>query len=91
MKQEIENKAVAAPGVSDALQEICSPQPALVVGLISILTGYALQDDIAASARRFLSRGRDILGMGLGGSGPTDDQKPTSSVPGAAAARAAPV
>lgn len=90
-KQNTEDKGVTAPGVLDALQEICHPQPALFVGLISILTGNALQDDIAASARLFVSRGRDILGMGLGGSATRNDQKHTHSVPRTTAARASPV
>ena len=89
--QGTEAKGVAAPGLSDALQEICYPQPALFVGLISILTGNALQDDIVASVRLFVSRGRDILGMGLGGSAMTHDQKHTDIVPRTAAARASPV
>lgn len=57
---------VATPGVSDALQDACLLQPALLVGLISVLTGDSLQEDIAASARRFLTRGEDILRMGRG-------------------------
>jgi hypothetical protein len=89
--QSTEDKEVAEQGLSDALQEICHPQPALFVGLISILTGNALQDDIVASARLFVSRGRDILGMGLGGSTMTHEQKHTDIVPRAAAARASPV
>ena len=90
-KQNTEDKGVTAPGVLDALQEIFHPQPALFVGLISILTGNALQDDIAASARLSVSRGRDILGMGLGGSATRNDQKHTHSVPRTTAARASPV
>lgn len=50
----------------DALQEICSAQPALLVGLISVVTGYTLQEDIAASTRSFLTRGEDILRMNRG-------------------------
>jgi len=38
-------------------------KPALLVGLISIVTGHALQEDIAASTRSFLTRGEDILRM----------------------------
>jgi hypothetical protein len=89
--QETENKEVATPDLSNALQDICAPQLALIVGIISILTGDALQEDIAASARRFLSRGRDILGMGLGGSDLSHDPKHAHLVPRAAAARASPV
>lgn len=54
---------VAETRVPDALQDICFSQPALLVGLISVMTGYALQEDIAASTRLFLSRGEDILRM----------------------------
>lgn len=89
--QGTEDEEVAAPGLSHALQEICHPQPALFVGLISMLTGNALQDDIAASVRLFVSRGRDILGMGLGGSATNNDQKHTYTVPRTSAARASPV
>ena len=35
----------------------------MFVGLISVLTGYGLQEDIAASARSFLNRGEDIVRM----------------------------
>jgi hypothetical protein len=89
--QDAEDKRVVASGLSRALQEVCQPQPALFVGLISVLTGNALQDDIAASARLFVSRGRDILGMGLGGSTTSHDQKHTHPVPRTSAARASPV
>jgi hypothetical protein len=36
-------------------------QPAVMVGLISMMTGSALQEDIAATTRALLSKGRDIL------------------------------
>jgi len=61
--QSIENKEVAQPDVSSVLQDICLVQPALVVGLISIMTGSALQEDIVASARWSINRGEDILRM----------------------------
>jgi hypothetical protein len=32
------------------------------VGLISMMTGSALQEDIAATTRALLSKGQDILG-----------------------------
>jgi len=77
-----------------ALQEICFLQPALLVGLISAVTGHALQEDIAASARAFLSRGEDILRMVLVSSpNPHYDnyEDQTHCVPRTAAVRAAPV
>jgi len=69
------------PEVSGStLQDIFSAQPALIVGLISVLTGHALQEDIAASARIFQSRGEDILRMGRWESGIPDNEKQTCSV-----------
>ena len=58
-----ENESVAKARAPDALQDICFLQPALLVGLISMVTGHALQEDIAASTRSFLTRGEDILRM----------------------------
>ena len=40
-------------------------QPAVMVGLISTMTGSALQEDIAATTRALLRKGQDILGMRL--------------------------
>jgi hypothetical protein len=36
-------------------------QPAVVVGLISMMTGNSLQEDIVATARVLIRKGRDIL------------------------------
>lgn len=47
--------------LQEGLQEICHLQPALLVGLVSVLTGHALQEDIALSVRSLLDRGKDIL------------------------------
>jgi hypothetical protein len=49
----------------NALQDVCSAQPALLIGLIASLTGSALQDEIVETSRRFIISGRDILGIGL--------------------------
>ena len=57
----IDKESVAESNDCIALQEICGTQPALLVGLISVLTGHALQDDLLHSARDFLRRGHDIL------------------------------
>lgn len=48
------------------LQDVCLVQPALLVGIIAVLTGHVQQEDIASSARSFLARGADILRMGRG-------------------------
>ena len=45
----------------DALQDLLITQPAVMVGLIAQLTGFALQDDIARAARRMQQLGNDIL------------------------------
>lgn len=45
-----------------ALQDVCSLQPALIIGLIASLTGTTLQDEIARTTRRFIVSGKNILG-----------------------------
>jgi hypothetical protein len=45
------------------LQEDCLAQNPAFVGLISMVTGSTLQEDIAATARQLLLRGRNILGF----------------------------
>ena len=53
--------------VPPALQDLCLPQPALVVGLIATLTGSALQEDIVEAVRRLQRKGQDILGTNATG------------------------
>jgi hypothetical protein len=50
----------ALPGT---LQEDCLTQNPAFVGLISMVTGSTLQEDIAATTRQLLLRGRNILGF----------------------------
>ena len=76
---------------SHALQDLCLMQPAVLVGLISTMTGSALQEDIARSARSFLARGQDILAMTPGAVFPTSYESQTHPLPRTAAARAAPI
>ncbi len=45
------------------LQDLCSLQVPLLVGLISMWTHSTLQDDIAQTTRRVVAQGYDILGM----------------------------
>ena len=47
--------------MSHALQDSLTLQPAVLIGLIAQLTGYALQEDIAMAARRMQQLGNDIL------------------------------
>lgn len=60
--QVIENTEGSEISQNHALQDLCFLQPALIIGLISNLTGSTLQDDIATTSRRFIDSGRDILG-----------------------------
>ena len=46
-----------------ALQDDWLSQTPAFVGLVSMLTGTALQEDIAATTRQVLLRGRNILGL----------------------------
>lgn len=80
MPQEIEtqvlNESVEKP-VRDALQETFFMQPTVLVGLIAQLTGFALQEDIAFTARRLQQLGRDILDCSPHAMGdPPDAQTP---------------
>ena len=50
----------ALPGT---LQDYCLAQDPAFVGLISMVTGSTLQEDIAVTARQLLLRGRNILGF----------------------------
>jgi len=81
---------VVDSGPDNALQDATLTQPALLVGIISVLTGNTLQEDIAASVRSFLARGADILRMGHGSSlNPTNEKN--CPVPAEAAACSPPI
>ena len=61
-------EVAAAQGVAPnspgrTLQDLCSMQVPLFVGLISMFVGSTLPDDIAVTLRRLLMKGHDILGM----------------------------
>lgn len=47
------------------LQDDCLSENPVFIGLISLVTGSTLQDDIAATARQLLRRGQDILGLAV--------------------------
>jgi hypothetical protein len=49
--QVTEKQTLEPSGIFHALQDPWISQPALLVGLISVMTGHALQEDIAESAR----------------------------------------
>jgi len=75
---------------SQVLEELCFQQPALMVGLIALVTGLALQDDIAASVGSLLNRGREILRRMQGGPFLQNHENPSRSAPRPVAARASP-
>ena len=89
--QTPENEHTETSCTPSPLQDVLLFQPALLLGLISIVTGHELQDDIAASARRFLNRGRDILRMVPGSPEFIDHENQAHSAPRPAATRASPV
>lgn len=89
--QPVENESLESSCATSPLQDLLLLQPALLVGLISVVTGHALQDDIAESARRFLNRGRDILRMARGSPDLPDHENQAHPVSRAAAPRASPV
>lgn len=51
-----------------ALQDVCLAQDPVFVGLLSVVTGSALQEDIAATIGDLLFRGQKILEPGASGS-----------------------
>ena len=60
-EQVTPNEGVSSEKTSGALQEVLLMQPAVVVGLISMMTGNSLQEDIVATARVLIRKGQDIL------------------------------
>ena len=53
----------ATSGLPVALQDDCLAQDPAFIGLISMVTGSTLLDDIAATTRQVVLRGRNILGL----------------------------
>lgn len=56
------------------LQDFCLTQDPAFVGLISMVTGSTLQEDIATTSRNLLLRGQNILGLKIPG-------QPSSTTP----------
>lgn len=75
-KQEV---AVSLP--KDALQDAMSAQPLVLIGLIAHLTGCALQDDIAITARRLRQLGNDVLNSKIQGKGGNYDIQAPNKTP----------
>lgn len=57
------NQEVEQSSPIRTLQDLCSMQAPLMVGLIAMWSGSTLQDDIATTTRRLVAKGHDILGM----------------------------
>jgi hypothetical protein len=80
--QVIEKTRESEVFAQTTLQDLFSAQPIVLIGLIANLTGSALQEDIARSARRFQQLGQDILSGGTPRLGETcDAQNPVDSIP----------
>ena len=84
--QVAHNEEYSLKEAPDALQDLFSMQPAVVVGLISMMTGSALQEDIVSTVGVLVRKGRDILGMNPGSetTRPNDENQTTSLSPTAA-------
>jgi len=82
-EQVTPNEGVNPEKSPNALQEVLLMQPAVVVGLISMMTGNLLQEDIVATARVLIRKGQDILER-YPGCGTTRfyDENQTSSLSG---------
>jgi hypothetical protein len=53
----------AAASPRGALQDFCLAKDPGFIGLLSMITGATLQEDIAATAQRVVEQGRNILGL----------------------------
>lgn len=65
--QPIEEQQVNCRTVFSALQDDSNAQISLLLGVISMITGDALQDDIVKNIRRMQDRGQSLMGMVPGG------------------------
>lgn len=62
-RQVPDTERKSAPLVRSPLQELSHAQPLVLMGLIAQLTGAALQEDIAQTARRLQHLAQDILNV----------------------------
>jgi hypothetical protein len=63
LAQAAHPEQVEPASASRTLQDLCSMQTPLLLGLISMLVDSTLPDDIATSTRRLLAKGHSILGV----------------------------
>ena len=67
--QQLDNIQDTTELATDALQDLLTDQPLVLIGLIANFTGCALQDDIAIALRRMQQLGADIINHKGGGYG----------------------
>ena len=89
--QAVANEPPAQSCTPSPLQDDLLWQPALIVGLIAVMTGHDVQDDIATTVRLYINRGRDILRMVPGGPEFHRHEKQTTPMSGTPATRAPPI
>lgn len=75
--QQLENKENNAQKNTNALQDLLSAQPPVIIGLISNFIGSPLQDDIANTLLAMQQSGQDILCMHPNNPGGNNDCKNT--------------
>ena len=77
----------AVPEISGepALQDLLNPTTALLAGLIAHLFEVTLQDEMAATTRRLVQRGQDLMGGGGGGEDVQTRAAARAAAPGARA------
>lgn len=68
-----------------ALQDLLNPSTALLAGLIAHLFEVTLQDEMAATTRRLVQRGQDLIGGGGGDEGIQTRAAARAAAPGARA------
>ncbi len=83
LTQAIERHEKSATLTEASLQDLLCSQPFVLIGLIANLTGTALQEDIALTARRFQQLGQDIVAGAQSAEGGRDAKTPVGPLPGA--------
>ena len=78
--QVTHNEEIISERGGNVLQDLFSMQPTVVVGLISMMTGSVLQEDIVSTVGVLVRKGRDILGINPGSATtrPNDENQTTS-------------
>jgi hypothetical protein len=83
VSQAVDTQLVETSLVRLVLQDFCPAQVPLFVGIISSMSGYVLQEDLADVIRKLCSRGADILRMSPSGPEHTKSHRTQCVCPGA--------